>query len=451
MGGAAACSSPARGSAEEPQTAPGVYCSSALWCVVVVGSLSASASASTTGSVSSGSGSGTKVPSTWTSGASGSYCWQLASSSGSFLMFRALRPGDRKRRHARTRLALSVRGRGDPCLLPARPLLRPDTNFAVIDNWRFWIIHLWVEGFFEIFATVLVAIMFHQMGLVSDQDCHAPDLSGRHPVSRRGDHRHRPPLVLHGPGNAEHGSRLGLLGAGSRAADPADPGRLGFRGIKDRPARPRARVAGGQMWAIYFLMAVGFWNFVGAGVFGFLINLPIVSYFEVGTLLTSNHGARGHVRRLRDAWPRGPGLLPAGHADRRGLGGYGEVRRVGFWGLNAGLALMVLTGPVPRWRPSAVGLHQPRVLARTSAHLPNERTVPYAGMGTDLRRLRLPNTGCGADPDGSASIAGQAGRASVSGSGPHVRQGAHRRRVGGQSSRSRSSPGSAVPDHWTRS
>ena len=43
-------------------------------------------------------------------------------------------------------------------------------------------------------------------------------------------------------------------------------------------------------WAIYFLMAVGFWNFVGAGVFGFLINLPIVSYFEMGTLLTANHG-----------------------------------------------------------------------------------------------------------------------------------------------------------------
>ena len=37
-------------------------------------------------------------------------------------------------------------------------------------------------------------------------------------------------------------------------------------------------------------MAVGFWNFVGAGIFGFLINLPIVSYFEVGTTLTTNHG-----------------------------------------------------------------------------------------------------------------------------------------------------------------
>ncbi|OYV28490.1 MAG: hypothetical protein B7Z81_15715, partial [Acidocella sp. 20-61-6] len=40
--------------------------------------------------------------------------------------------------------------------------------------------------------------------------------------------------------------------------------------------------AAGQKWAIYFLMAVGVWNFVGAGVFGFLINLPI------GTAVVSN-------------------------------------------------------------------------------------------------------------------------------------------------------------------
>ena len=38
-----------------------------------------------------------------------------------------------------------------------------------------------------------------------------------------------------------------------------------------------------------FLAAVGFWNFLGAGVFGFLINLPIVSYYEIGTALTANH------------------------------------------------------------------------------------------------------------------------------------------------------------------
>ncbi len=43
-------------------------------------------------------------------------------------------------------------------------------------------------------------------------------------------------------------------------------------------------------WTFYFLMSVGFWNFVGAGIFGFLINMPIVSYYEVGTILTPNHG-----------------------------------------------------------------------------------------------------------------------------------------------------------------
>jgi nitric oxide reductase subunit B len=43
-------------------------------------------------------------------------------------------------------------------------------------------------------------------------------------------------------------------------------------------------------WIFYFLMAVGFWNFVGAGIFGFLINLPIIRYFETGTLLPINNG-----------------------------------------------------------------------------------------------------------------------------------------------------------------
>jgi nitric oxide reductase subunit B len=102
-----------------------------------------------------------------------------------------------------------------------------------------------------------------------------------------------------------------------------------------------------QTWAIYFLMAVGFWNFVGAGVFGFLINLPIVSYFEVGTLLTSNHGHTAMfgvfgmlalavvvfcLRALADdaRWQRVEGSV-----------------RMGFWGLNVGLGLMVLLDLFP--------------------------------------------------------------------------------------------------------
>ena len=41
------------------------------------------------------------------------------------------------------------------------------THFTVVDMWRFWIIHLWVEGFFELFVTVMVAVIFFRLGIVS--------------------------------------------------------------------------------------------------------------------------------------------------------------------------------------------------------------------------------------------------------------------------------------------
>ena len=78
-------------------------------------------------------------------------------------------------------------------------------------------------------------------------------------------------------------------------------------------ARARARSRGRSApfphrWAVMFLVAVGFWNFLGAGIFGFLINLPIVSYYEIGTALTANHAHARDDGRLRDAGRR-PGAV----------------------------------------------------------------------------------------------------------------------------------------------
>jgi nitric oxide reductase subunit B len=100
-------------------------------------------------------------------------------------------------------------------------------------------------------------------------------------------------------------------------------------------------------WTFYFLMAVGFWNFVGAGVFGFLINLPIVSYFEVGTILTPNHGHAAMmgvfgmlamalmVFSLRQVLTDSEWARPE------------KMIRLSFWGLNIGLALMVVSNLFP--------------------------------------------------------------------------------------------------------
>jgi len=83
------------------------------------------------------------------------------------LMFRALRPAMKVAGRSELASLFLYSAAAIPVFYLPALFYGPHTNFAVIDNWRFWIIHLWVEGFFELFATVLVAVMFFQMGLVT--------------------------------------------------------------------------------------------------------------------------------------------------------------------------------------------------------------------------------------------------------------------------------------------
>ncbi len=73
-------------------------------------------------------------------------------------------------------------------------------------------------------------------------------------------------------------------------------------------------------WTFYFLMAVGVWNFVGAGIFGFLINLPIVSYYEVGTVLTPNHVHTAFNGCIRHARYGASGFIPSPGVNGRPVG-----------------------------------------------------------------------------------------------------------------------------------
>ena len=100
-------------------------------------------------------------------------------------------------------------------------------------------------------------------------------------------------------------------------------------------------------WTFYFLMAVGFWNFLGAGVFGFLINLPIVSYFEVGTILTPNHG---HASFMGVFGMLSIALLVFACREAVDESTWGRIEkyvRISFWGLNLGLASMIVFSLFP--------------------------------------------------------------------------------------------------------
>ena len=278
--------------------------------------------------------------------------WQLLLAVGLllwlFLMFRALKPAFKSPKKRELSSLFLYAAAAIPLFYLPALFYGPHTNFAVIDNWRFWIIHLWVEGFFELFATVLVAIMFHQMGVVSTKTATRLIyldailyLSGG--IIGTGHHWYFTGQGTLNMGLASCFSALEVVPLTLLTLDAWD-----F--IKLRKAQCSAcghDLAWGQKWAIYFLMAVGVWNFVGAGIFGFLINLPIVSYFEVGTTLTPNHG---HAALFGVFGMLALAVLVFCLRAMQSDATWKETQkfvRVGFWGANVGLALMIILDLFP--------------------------------------------------------------------------------------------------------
>jgi len=222
------------------------------------------------------------------------------------------------------------------------------THYSLVDNWRFWIIHLWVEGFFELFVTVMVAVTFYRLGMVSRSTAtrviylDAILFLGAGIIGT-GHHWYWTGQTTFNMAFSALFSAMEVVPLTLLTLDAWDFIKL---------TKSKCDVCGKEIsiphkWAFYFLMAVGFWNFVGAGIFGFLINLPIVSYFEVGTLLTPNHG---HGALMGAFGMEAVALIVL--ACRQVLTDEEWVRpekfiRVSFFGLNAGLALMLIGSLFP--------------------------------------------------------------------------------------------------------
>ena len=222
------------------------------------------------------------------------------------------------------------------------------THFSIVDTWRFWIIHLWVEGFFEFFVTVMVAIIFLQFGVVTRLTAtrviyldavlyFAGGFIGT------GHHWYWSGQTSLNMALSALFSALEVVPLTLITLDAWDFVRLSRPGSD--PQRERTDVP--HKWTFYFLMSVGFWNFFGAGVMGFLINLPVVSYFETGTLLTINHG---HAAMMGVFGMLGIALIVFAirqTVDEKLWRVLEKYIRVGFWGLNIGLMMMVVLSLFP--------------------------------------------------------------------------------------------------------
>ncbi|MDQ2680220.1 MAG: cbb3-type cytochrome c oxidase subunit I [Candidatus Eremiobacteraeota bacterium] len=220
----------------------------------------------------------------------------------------------------------------------------PHANFTQNDFWRFWVVHLWVEDFLELFTTIMVAFVFVVLGVIEERvalmlvylDIVIYSVGGvigtMHHLYFSGE----PSIHV-------------ALGATFSAAEVIPLTFLtleawsflqlgAVQGAKSRTKFP-------HYWAVLFLAAVGFWNFLGAGVFGYLINLPIVSYYEIGTALTLNHA---HASMMGVYGMLAVGLtlfalrymIPEERWSDR-------LPKISFWSLNVGLAWMCFGSMFP--------------------------------------------------------------------------------------------------------
>jgi nitric oxide reductase subunit B len=222
------------------------------------------------------------------------------------------------------------------------------TNYTVVDTWRFWIIHLWVEGFFEFFATTVVALTFYQLGLTSRNvalrviylDGILFFLGG---LIGTGHHWYFTGQSSFNMALSAMFSVLEVVPLTLLTLDAWDFVRT-TRGEGELDGKP---VAVPHKWTFYFLMSVGFWNFVGAGMIGFFLNLPIVSYYEVGTQMTPTHGhaaLMGVFGMLAIALM--VFVLRQTSSDQR-WPSIEKYIRVAFWGTNIGLAMMLVMSLFP--------------------------------------------------------------------------------------------------------
>ena len=250
-----------------------------------------------------------------------------------------------------------------------------NSSLPVINYWRWWLVHLWVEGFFEVFATVVIAFIFSKMEIIS------PRTAGRVSIASA-------TIFLAGGiiGTLHHLYYSGTpiqaiaLGATFSALEVVPLTLMGFEIkeswslLKSKPWMQKYK------WPIFFFIAVSFWNFVGAGVFGFLINPPIALYYIQGLNTTAVHA---HTALFGVYGMLGMGFIIIClrfYSDR--IWESKKLKRA-FWLLNIGLVAMVLFSLLP------IGIIQAYTSITEGYSFARDSELLYSPLVQTLKWLRM--------------------------------------------------------------
>lgn len=214
------------------------------------------------------------------------------------------------------------------------------THISVMEYWRWWIVHLWVEGFFEVFATAALAFIFCSMGLVSRTAATAASLASASLFMLGGI-----PGTFHHLYFAGTTTPVMAVGATFSALEVVPLVVLGYEAWENWRLKTRADWMVKIKWPLIFFVAVAFWNMLGAGVLGFMINPPISLYYIQGLNTTPVH-AHAALFGVYGFLALGFSLLVLRYI-RPNLVFDEKLMKTGFWWLNGGLVLMLATSVLP--------------------------------------------------------------------------------------------------------
>lgn len=214
------------------------------------------------------------------------------------------------------------------------------THLAVAEYWRWWVVHLWVEGFFEVFAAVVIAFLFVRLQIVKAATATTAVLFSTIVFLAGGILGTFHHLYFTGTPTA-----VLALGATFSALEVVPLVLMGFEAYDNLKISRSNEWIKAYRWPIYSFIAVAFWNLVGAGIFGFLINPPIALYYMQGLNTTPVHG---HTALFGVYGMLGIGLMLFVLRDMNKQKVWNERWvKFSFWSINIGLAAMVLISVLP--------------------------------------------------------------------------------------------------------
>lgn len=294
------------------------------------------------------------------------------------LMVRALLPAMRQTGDAKQLVLLLAVASGAIALFYGAGLTwGHHAHLSIVEYWRWWVVHLWVEGFFEVFATTVIAFIFMRLRLIRPGVAAAAALLSA-------------TVFLSGGiiGTCHHlyfsGTPTVALVWGSvfSALEVVPLVLIGFDATEDLRRTKASPWVQRYKWPIYFFVSVAFWNMIGAGLFGFMINPPIALYYMQGLNTTPLHG---HAALFGVYGMLGIGLmliclrvLIPGREWKDGL------IRFSFWSLNGGLMAMCLLSLLP------VGLLQTKASVEHSYWYARSSEFMQTDLMQFLRWMRVP-------------------------------------------------------------